>query len=374
MQTRNSSIAASSLPGVDARVGQVLQGRFQVLAPMGASGPARVYRAAQLPLERVVTLEVLGAGAEATHQQHLLAEARATARLHHPNIVTVLDFGRMEDGTVFLATELVEGVTLARRLEAGALAWPRAVELARGIARALRAAHRAGVVHRALTPDSVLVSSDARGGPDHVKVRGFGRVAPVLSEQGRLSVPDITLAGALPGSHAYRAPEQARGSADARGDIYSLGIVLYQMLVGRVPFVSTDALELVFAHHKEPPPRFRTLRPDLAIPAPLEALVRRCLEKRPEARFASMDEVLDGLRAVVDEAGALELPGEGGDVAVARTLSSEETRALAVTDLEFDAPPVAAPAGPPLPRWLTVGVLVALAAATVAVVAQHLHR
>ncbi|NTX55444.1 serine/threonine-protein kinase [Myxococcus sp. CA039A] len=301
MQTElHSTPLAPPSWGVDTLVGQVLHGRFQVLEAVGPSGPARLYRALHLPLEREVALRVLSAPlTDQEARQRFFQEARVAARLAHPNTVTVLDAGRTDDGTLYVTQEWLEGRTLAHVLTSGALPWARAVELARGLGRSLRQAHRRGVVHGDMTPAYIMLVTDAAGREcSHVKVRGFGRLRPVVAESERLSVPDLTGSGSFHGAHAYMAPERARGVADARGDIYSLGVVLFQMLMGRVPFESEDALELVFAHHKEPVPGFGELRPDLAIPASVEAVVRRCLEKRPEQRFASMDAVLEALRDV----------------------------------------------------------------------------
>ncbi|AGC48244.1 serine/threonine protein kinase [Myxococcus stipitatus DSM 14675] len=287
----------------DPLVGQVLHGRFQVLAPLGGGGPVRLYRALQLPARREVVLHVLStAHADGEAQRGFLQEARVAARLGHPNTVTVLDAGRMDDGTVYVALEWLQGRTLAEQLASGPLAWEQAVALARGVGRSLRHAHQRGVVHGEVSSSNVLLVTD--GELLHVKVRGFGRARPVAAKTAHLSVRGVTEGGVLPDAPAYMAPERARHVVDASGDVYSLGVVLYEMLVGRVPFVSEDPLELVFAHHKELPPRFSELRPDLDIPAAVEAVVRRCLEKLPEQRFASVDAVLEALREVGGEGAA----------------------------------------------------------------------
>lgn len=286
--------------GADPLVGQVLHGRFQVLAPLGGEGPMRLYRALQLPAKREVALRVLcTAYSDGEAQRGFLREARVAAGLGHPNTVTVLDAGRTDEGTVYAAMEWVQGHTLAEHLQSGPLPWKQAVALARGVGRSLRHAHQAGVVHGEVSSSNVMLVTDAEH--LHVKVKGFGRTRPAAARTEHLSVRGVTEGGVLPDAPAYMAPERARQVVDASGDVYSLGVVLYEMLMGRVPFVSEDPLELVFAHHKETPPRFAELRPDLDIPAAVEAVVRRCLEKQPEQRFVSMGAVLEALREVGGE-------------------------------------------------------------------------
>ncbi|WP_163866599.1 TonB family protein [Myxococcus eversor] len=296
--------STSSHSLVDPLLGQVLHERFRILAPLGAGGMGRVYRALQLPLERMVALKVLSPAFPTANdpefQRRFLLEASITAKLRHPNTVTIIDYGKTDDGTFYIAMEYLEGRTLAEHLAAGPLHWPRAVDIAQQVCRSLREAHRLGVVHRDLKPANVMLLAEEGGAErDHVKVLDFGLVKPfVVQGESHLSVPDITQGGMFLGSPTYMAPEQARNLADARSDVYALGVLLYQMLMGRPPFLMQDPLELIFAHHKEPPPRFQAVRPDLALPESVEAVVRRCLEKQPTHRYDSMDALLEALRAV----------------------------------------------------------------------------
>ncbi|WNG40143.1 TonB family protein [Archangium violaceum] len=293
-------------PPEDPLIGRTLLGRFQVLAPIGEGGMGRVYRALQVPLDRVVALKVLSPAFPTSKDpgflQRFIREASLTAKLRSPNTVTVIDYGQTEDGICFIAMEYIEGRTLSEVLAEGPLPWPRAMELARQVCFSLREAHRLGVVHRDLKPANVMLVADRDR--DHVKVLDFGLVKPFSPEgAGAEATPGITQSGTFLGSPVYMSPEQARNSADVRSDIYSLGVVTYHMLMGRPPFISKDTLELLFAHHKLSPPRFRDLQPGLVIPERVEALVLRCLEKDPEARYASMDELLEALREVLGRVG-----------------------------------------------------------------------
>jgi serine/threonine-protein kinase len=208
--------------------------------------------------------------------------------------VTVIDYGQTDDGIYFIAMEYLEGRTLGQVLaESGPLPWARALNITQQICRSLREAHNLGIVHRDLKPANIMLLNEAD--QDLVKVLDFGLVKSI-APAGELPSPEITQGGTFLGSPAYMAPEQARNESDVRSDVYSLGVVLYQMLVGRPPFISKDHIELIFAHHKELPPAFSSVRPDVSIPPEIEAVVRKCLEKDPARRYQTMDELLEAMR------------------------------------------------------------------------------
>ena len=300
---------ATGNPGGDALIGRTLNGRFSITGAIGAGGMGRVYRAMQAPLDRVVALKVLDPSFPSTKdpgfQQRFLREASLTSKLRHPNTVTVIDYGQTEDGIYYIAMEYLEGRTLAQVLtQTGPLPWSRVIAITQQVCRSLREAHSLGIIHRDLKPANIMLLNEAD--QDLVKVLDFGLVKSVGSlaeaEPRELS-PEITQSGTFLGSPQYMAPEQARNVADARSDIYSLGVVMYQMLQGRPPFVARDHLELIFSHYKEPPPPFSSLRPHVPVPAEIEAVVMRCLEKDPARRYQSMDEMLEAMRTANMAAG-----------------------------------------------------------------------
>ncbi|MGQ0507086.1 MAG: protein kinase domain-containing protein [Myxococcaceae bacterium] len=283
---------------MDPLVGKVLDGRFTVLEQIGTGGMGRVYKALQAPLDRLVALKVLnpnyGAGKDPGFQQRFFLEASMTSKLRHPNTITIIDYGRTEDGMFFIAMEYIEGQTLSALLsQTGAIPWMRALHIGQQICRSLREAHRMGVVHRDLKPANVMVVQEETD-HDQIKVLDFGLVKSFMPEK-PLS-PELTQSGVLLGSPQYMAPEQARGLADPRSDIYSLGLLLYQMLAGRPPFVGRESIDVIVKHIREAPPPLRAPRPELEFPDDVRAMVMRCLEKAPERRPQSMDEVLDAMR------------------------------------------------------------------------------
>ncbi|QSQ16536.1 TonB family protein [Myxococcus landrumensis] len=292
--------------GADPLIGRTLNGRFSILEPLGVGGMGKVYRALQAPLERVVALKVLNPSFPSSRdpgfQKRFLREASLTSKLRHPNTVTVIDYGQTDDGIFYIAMEYLEGRTLAQVLgQVGPLQWSRAIAVAQQICRSLREAHSLGIVHRDLKPANIMLLNEQD--QDLVKVLDFGLVKSVAAPQEGQISPEITQNGTFLGSPQYMAPEQARNATDARSDVYSLGIVLFQMLMGRPPFIARDHIELIFAHYKEAPPTFQQLRPDIAVPPEIEAVVRRCLEKDPARRFQTMDEMLEGLREASMAAG-----------------------------------------------------------------------
>jgi serine/threonine-protein kinase len=282
----------------DPLIGQVLNGRFQILEPLGMGGMGKVYKAVQQPLDRVVALKVLNPRYDGSKdpgfERRFFLEASLTSRLKHPNTVTVHDYGRTDDGIYFIAMEFIEGETLQALLaREGRVSWPRALAIGAQVARSLREAHKAGLVHRDLKPANIMLISEGTGG-DVVKVLDFGLVKSVMPDEKRPNETEITQAGVLLGSPLYMAPEQARSEADARTDLYSLGVVLFQAIAGRPPFQGKESIDLIVKHVREAPPELRSLVPEL--PLEVNALVMKCLQKLPEARFQSMEELLEAMR------------------------------------------------------------------------------
>jgi TolB-like protein/Tfp pilus assembly protein PilF len=273
-------------------------GPFEIVAPLGAGGMGEVYRARDTRLGRDVAIKVLPAefSADPDRLRRFEQEARAVAALSHPNVLAVYDVGTHE-AIPYLVTELLEGESLRDRLRAGDLTVRKAVETAVQIAQGLAAAHEKGIVHRDLKPGNVFVTKDG-----HVKILDFGLAKLTHPE----STPDpyaktvsgepSTESGAVLGTMGYTSPEQLRGErADARSDIFSFGCVLYEMLVGKSPFLKGTGAETVTAIMSEDPaPLSGTGR---AIAPALQEIVNRCLEKRQEDRFSSAHDLALALRA-----------------------------------------------------------------------------
>ncbi len=281
----------------DALVGAVFAGRFRLLAPIARGGMSRVYRAEQLPLGRPCAVKVLTPKFEGQHdeefQKRFFLEASTAAKLTHPNTVRIFDYGHsVEHDAYYIAMELVEGRTLHQTLrEDGAFDEFRAAHVAIEIARALREAHAVGVVHRDLKPGNIMLQpTDGDGERESVKVLDFGLVKDFTGEG-----EDLTETGMFLGSPKYMAPEQVLGEAIGPAtDVYAVGVLLYEMLTGKVPF--DKGVGTLIAHVNDPVPTFADKNPRVAPSVELSEVVYRCLEKAPEMRYANMGELVKALR------------------------------------------------------------------------------
>ena len=285
-------------------IGQRIGG-FEVTGEIGRGGMGVVYRARQISLEREVALKTLlpGLDLDETLVTRFGAEARAASRINHPNLVQVYDVGT-EGGVHYLAMELVEGESLAEVLQReGPVDFVRAAALASQVAGGLGALHRAGIVHRDMKPSNILVRPDSV-----IKITDFG----VARLQG--SATRLRTAGHTVGTADYMSPEQARGEElDGRSDIYSLGVILYQILAGEAPFRGDTALVVMKKHCDQQPPSIRRARPDM--PDRLVEIVSRCLAKGPEERYHTAEALsadLDHLRLELEFAAlSAETPAGG---------------------------------------------------------------
>ncbi|WP_437623552.1 serine/threonine-protein kinase [Sorangium sp. So ce1151] len=284
---------------IDPLLGKVLNSKFKILSQLATGGMGTIYRGEQIPLGRPVAIKVLipnqaSRQLDPNFHKRFFLEASILARLQHPNIVTVFDYGRIEaddQDRFFMAMEFLEGETLFRRVRRqGRLPPPEAMRIARQIARGLREAHKHGVVHRDLKPSNIMLVSN-EDSEEAVKILDFGLVKQLGDDS-----EELTQQGAFLGSPRFMSPEQiSHGKVDLRTDIYSLGVILYQMLCGKVPFESEKSIQILMAHLQQPVPRMKERNPDVDIPEPLEALVMRCLAKDPDGRPATMDALIQGL-------------------------------------------------------------------------------
>lgn len=258
-----------------------LGGRYQILGQLGSGGMAKVLRARDLNLQREVAIKVLHEDLinDVSFQARFLQEARAAANLIHPNIVTVYDFGQDED-RYFIVMEYVVGTdlkTLIRRR--GRLEVDEAVEMMIQISAGVGYAHRAGLIHCDLKPHNLLVAADGR-----LKITDFG-IARALASINPGEKSDVVW-----GSPQYFAPEQASGGAPSPAtDVYALGVILFEMLTGRLPFEATSPESLAELHLSTPPPRPRSLNPD--IPQALDSIVLKVLSKEPASRYRTADQL-----------------------------------------------------------------------------------
>ena len=271
-------------------------GPYEILAPLGAGGMGEVYRARDMRLGREIALKVLPAAlaGDVDRQRRFEQEALATARLNHPNILQVFDVGQ-HDGLPYLVTELLEGETLRQRLEAGALPFRKAIELATALASGLAAAHQQGIVHRDLKPENLFLTREGR-----VKILDFGLARLARSEDSTASSAPTIEAGTLPGvvmgTVGYMSPEQVRGQTlDHRSDLFSFGAILYEMLTARRAFRGDTPADIMSAILTEDPDLNVA---DGKIPLALQSVVRHCLEKTPGERFHSAHDLAFHLAAI----------------------------------------------------------------------------
>src|ERR1039458_3481912 len=253
-------------------------GNFEIVELIGRGGMGEVYRARDSRLKRDVAIKVLPAGLARDPDRiaRFEREARAAGALNHPNIVAVYEIGRQDD-IYWIATELVAGEPLASAIQRGPLGVPRAVEIATQIADGLAAAHAAGIVHRDLKPANIMIARDGR-----VKILDFGLALRQRMSQDSTTL-ELTDEGTVLGTACYMSPEQVRGeTVDHRSDLFSFGVVLYEMLSGKRAFAGGSSVEVMNAVLKEQPAELPA-----PVPPALVLIVRRCLEKDPDRRFQS---------------------------------------------------------------------------------------
>src|SRR5688572_3363755 len=259
---------------------------YEILSRLGGGGMGVVYKARDRKLDRHVALKFLPQqwSHDEGAKQRFLREAQAASATHHPNICTVHDIAAADDGQLFIVMGYYQGPTLKQRLEAGPLPVDEALDIATQVADGLAKAHAQGIVHRDIKPGNLIVTEDG------VRIVDFGLATFVDALQ-------LTAQGSTLGTAAYMSPEQARGEeADARTDVWALGVVLYEMLTGHVPFRGTYAEAISYAIRHDPPMPLSHARGD--VPEEIEQLVFRALHKDPAVRFAGGREVARALRQV----------------------------------------------------------------------------
>jgi serine/threonine-protein kinase len=277
---------------VDVEKGALFAARYEILGTLGRGGMGVVYRARDRQLDEVVALKVLRPEVvkeDPTLLERFKQEVKAARRVTHRNILRTHDFGETA-GTPYISMEYIDGVTLKDLIaNKGALPVPVGLRIAKQMCQGLEAAHAQGVVHRDIKPQNMLILPES----GELKIMDFGiaRHSEMKAQSG------LTTAGTVMGTPDYMPPEQAQGQpADFRSDIYSLGVVFFEVFTGKLPFSADNSMAMVMAHIQRQPPQPRSLKPQL--PEDLAALILKCLEKDPARRYTRVAEILPDLSAV----------------------------------------------------------------------------
>lgn len=283
---------------VETMIGKVIDGRYRLDSLIGKGGMGDVYRATHVHIDSEFAVKLLKPEfvANETAIRRFRLEARAAGRIQHPNAVRVTDFGVSPENIVYLVMDLISGHSLRNLMGSEApMDFARTVGIVRQVCAAVDAAHRSGVIHRDIKPDNILIEKDQRG--ETVKVLDFG-IAKLREAQ--TSDLYLTQAGTIIGTPQYMSPEQCQGKEiDSRSDIYSIGIILYEMLTGKVPFDAVASLQVVYMQLNETPPPLGEAAPH--VPEPLVRVVERALNKKPEDRPSTAQQLSDELKRALEE-------------------------------------------------------------------------
>lgn len=282
----------------DPLIGRVIANRFTITSKIGAGGMGAVYKARQKGMDRHVAIKVLlkefASNETVVKRFHL--EALAVSKLNHPNTISIYDFGQTDDGILYIAMEFLEGMSLENAIRTEhQLSVKRALHVLKQVCLSLTEAHAQGIVHRDLKPDNIFL---VKVGNDmnFAKVLDFGVAKLKQADQNQGT---LTQAGVIFGTPKYMSPEQSRSlDLDPRSDVYSLGVILYEMLTGMPPFDAENPLAILIQHVQTPPPPFGQVRPDLLIPQEVEMIVRKALSKKPNDRQQSTEELIKEIEDV----------------------------------------------------------------------------
>ena len=285
----------------------ILEGQFHILQKIGSGGMGAVYKASQPEMNRTVAVKILHP--KLANRKDLVSrfrrEARAMSHLNHPNTVKVFLYGELEDGSLYIVMEFLDGRNLHQTVrKEGPLAWERALPILIQVCGALEEAHQKGIVHRDLKPENIFLCNQA-GLEDYPKVLDFG-LAKVTEREMRPGSIILTQEGMVFGTPEFMSPEQAQGKVlDARSDIYSLAVILFEALTGKLPFDARTPMEFIQHHVASKPIDLDARVPDKTFPAGLGAVIAKALEKKPDARYQSAADFARALQPIVPGAAAL---------------------------------------------------------------------
>ncbi len=353
--TRDGAVLEDDAPAEAAQIGKVVAGKYRLDAYLSRGGMGSVFRATHLMLEKPLALKIIKPELVGSSEfvRRFQREARAATSLNHPNIVSVYDLGQAEDGILYIAMELVDGPSLKDAIQRGGPMDPvRIARLTRQVLSALALAHRNQIVHRDLKPQNIMLATD-RDGNELAKLVDFG-IAKTFDDRTQLTATGFAI-----GTPQYMAPEQASGTdVDGRSDLYSLGIILYEMLVAEVPFNAPSTPAILVKHLTEAPVRPSLRRSDVKVHGGLEDVAVRCLEKDPAKRFQSAEEMAQAIAAAVplgEGTGSITVPLAAAAMAATQT-ASPAVQAPASRPAAAIAPvPIPLAAAPPPQRAATPG-------------------